>query len=221
MDNIYILSIDPANKSLAISFFSYNNNYRDNIKTEIKKIQPNKLKLKNIDNILNNVINILYMDVIDLFPDIKVSEINLIDRTNLFKYNIQQVNNKLDKFIEELHITKIVVCIEYQPVYNHKSSIIFNQLIYEYSYNNLYNIQIIHPTLKNKIFFHPSLTHNEIIKSCSSAYQSNKKHTKENFLYLIKSFNLENRIKHIKKKNLDDIADTIFQGLAYVLYIRP
>jgi len=220
MDNTYILSIDPANKSLAISFFSYNNRYKEDIRDELKKEQKNKIKIKNINNILNTIIDIKYMDVLDLFPNIKVCDIGIIERTNLFKYNIQQINTKLNKYIDELNIKQIIVCIEYQPVFNNKSNIIFNQLLYEYSYNKLYSIQILYPILKNKIYFHPLLKHNEFIRKKNNLYRANKIHTRENFIYFIKLFNLENNIKHIKTSNLDDISDTLFQGLAYILFIQ-
>ena len=220
MTKTYILSIDPANKSLAISFFSYNNNYNNDIKEELKKKELNYLKLINIDKILNNIIDIKYMDVIDLFPDIKVIDINILDRTNLFKLNILNINKMIFKYIEEFNINEIIVCIEYQPVFNNKSNVVFNQLIYEYSCNKIFNIQIMYPVLKNKIYFHPLLKHKEFISKYNNLYIANKMHTRENFLYFIKIFNLEKDIKHIQKKNLDDISDTFLQSIAYLKFIK-
>ena len=72
--------------------------------------------------------------------------------------------------------------------------------------------------MKNKISFHPSLHHSEFVKNNNNMYIANKKHTKKNFLYYIELFNLNDKIKQIKNKNLDDIADTLFQALAFIKY---
>jgi len=220
MDNIYLLSYDCAHKSLGVSFFSYNNNYKTNIKDELKRDILPKPKLININNILNNVISLKYLDVIDVCPGENVKTIDKIRLTNLFKKEIIKINNIISKFIIEYNIKKIILCIEYQPTYNYLSVSIFHQLKYEYSNNDLYEISIMYPHVKNTIFFHPLLKHNNCIATSNSGYLANKKHTKLNMLYFINNFNLQNKIIHIKKKNLDDLADSIFQAIAYIKYIK-
>lgn len=216
MSKTYILSIDPANKSLAVSFFSYDNLYKDKINNELEFITNNTLK--NIDNILNNVFNFMLLEVIDLLPDKKVQTTDILTRTLLFKKAIYMINNKMMRYINEYKIDKIIVCIEYQPVFNDKSKTIYNQLIYEYSYDPLYEIQIMSPALKNQIYFNKNLVHKEFIKKYNSGYRANKIHSKENFLYVLKIFNMLEKIKKIKTKNLDDIADTFLQGIAYLKF---
>lgn len=213
-NKIYLLSFDCANKSLAVSFFSYNLNYKSDIQIINNNNNSNINKFININKILNNIIHIFYLNVIDLFPDFKVKELDILQRSNSLKFHI----NKINSFISNFNFNKIIVCIEYQPSFNDKSRVIFNQLIYEYSNNKLFDIQIIHPTLKNTIYFHKQLKHGNFIAKYNNQYTANKNHTKQNFLYFIKLFHLSDLIKHIKKKNIDDIADSFIQAIAYIQY---
>ena len=105
----------------------------------------------------------------------------------------------------------INIYIEYQMNANDKSRCIFNQLIYAFSDTNLYKVKIITPTLKNKIYFSDELKHCKILQRYSKVYTANKIHCKENFLFFLNLFNKIKYINDIKKKNVDDIADTFMQ----------
>ena len=217
MDSIInVLSFDCANKSLGVSIFTYNKNFQKDINNVLESNIENIDKLININDIINNSINILYLDVIDVLPDLKVSEVSLLDRTKAFKSVILQINDIVDKYLKG---QKINICIEYQPVFNDKSRTICNQLIYEYTLKENYEIHIVNPSLKNKIYFTEELKHNLFLAKYNSNYKANKNHTKSNFLYFIKVYNLDNLIKKIKKSNLDDIADSLLQGFAFIKYI--
>ena len=54
------------------------------------------------------------------------------------------------------------------------------------------------------------------INKYAKAYDANKAHSKNNFLYWTKYKNIEYMIKDIKKKNLDDIADSCNMILAWI-----
>ena len=118
------------------------------------------------------------------------------------------------------NIEKITVLVEYQPSFNEKARTIYNQIIYEYSDNKQYNVIIMNPLYKNKIYFNKELQHSRFIQKYNNNYIANKNHTKQNFLYLLNKYNLEYIIKKIKKKNLDDLADSFMQIIAYIYYIE-
>ena len=208
------LSIDCANKSLAIGFYTLNlNNWKQNLLSILQNKTLNyedKLILSN--NLLDNVVNINFLQVIDLIPNQKVKETSLIDRSIQLKFYITKIKNDIENKSDDI----INIFIEYQMNANDKSRCIFNQLIYAFSDTNLYKISVVIPTLKNKIYFSEELKHCKILQRYNRVYTANKIHCKENFLLFINLFNKKKYIKDIKKKNIDDIADTFMQMLGYL-----
>ncbi len=208
---MYYLSIDVANKSLAINFIKY---------IKPKQILVDKIttvnELKELNNKINEVITFYICEVIDLLPNKKVKNTTIIERANALKIYIKNLNLRINKIIDELDISKIKLLIELQPSFNDKSRATFNQLIYEFSDNNIYKIKIMNASYKNTIYLHKDLKHSNFIKKYSNNYLANKNHTKENFIYFLKQFNLMHLLKKIKKKNYDDIADSFMQVLAYI-----
>lgn len=219
MKQIYLLSFDCAFKSLGVSFFSHNIEYLNDLQICKSNHDKNYIYLKSINNILDNIYNFYYLDVIDMAPNRKNDEINIIERTLLFKKCMISIRQKIDKYIKLYNINKIIICIEYQPSMNDKSKIILHQLLYEFSNDDLFDVNIIFPHIKNKIHFSKSLHYNTFLEKYNSVYKVNKIHTTTNFLYLLKITNKEHLIQHIKKKNLDDISDSVFQALAYIQFI--
>ena len=207
---MFYLSIDVANKSLAISFIKY-------IKLKHLKILSNettKLKtLMNFNKELNESISYYICEVIDLIPNKKVRNTSQLERTSALKAYLQQLQTKLNDYIDKFNITKIKVLVELQPSFNDKSRAAFNQIIYEFSNLPIFKIKIMNASYKNTISLNKNLTH-------SNNYLANKNHTKENFLYFLKSFNLLHLIKNIKKKNYDDIADSFMQMMAYIYILE-
>jgi hypothetical protein len=212
---MYFLSIDVANKSLAISFLQYNKNI------EFKKINIiNKLitlqELIDLNRYLNNIINYYICEVIDLLPNKKVKNSNIIERSNALKQYISNLKYRLDNLINKYNISKILLLIENQPSFNDKSRTTFNQIIYAFSKNNLYDIKVMNPMYKNMVYFKKDLHHSNFIKKYANNYLANKNHTKANFLYFLEKYNMKDKIHTIKKKNYDDIADSFMQIFAYI-----
>jgi hypothetical protein len=210
---MYFLSIDVANKSLAISFLEYN-------KLKINNKINNIYDLIALNNNLNNIIKYYICEVIDLLPNKKVKNCNIIERSNALKNYIKQLKIRIKQFIEELKINKILLLIEFQPSFNDKSKTAFNQLIYAFSNNNIFTIKVMNPMYKNFIYFTKELKHSNFIKKYANNYLANKNHTKENFLYFLEKYNMKDKIINIKKKNYDDIADSFMQIFAYIFILK-
>ena len=210
---MYYLSIDCANKSLAIGLYHILDIDWKELLLEIlqNKKYTNEEKIINSHNLLNTIFNIEYLNVIDLIPDKKVSETEIIERSIELKNQIHIIKEKLKNINE-----KINVLIEYQMNINDKSRAIYSQLIYAFANIKHYNIFIITPTLKNQIYFKDELKHCRILQKYSKSYTANKVHCKENFLFFLDIFNKKDMVKNIKKKNIDDIADTFMQLIGWL-----
>lgn len=215
---MFYLSIDVANKSLAVSFIKYNKVSICNVRDIQKPYNLNAL-LKINEN-LNNTILYFICEVIDLIPNKKVKNTSQIERTYALKEYLQKLKLIIDDYINKLDIKKIRVLVELQPSFNDKSRAAFNQIIYEFSNIEIYKIKIMNASYKNSISLHKNLSYSNFIKKYSNNYLANKNHTKENFLYFLKTFNLLHLIKNIKKKNYDDIADSFMQAIAYIYILE-
>lgn len=217
---MYFLSIDVANKSLAVSFLKYNK--LNNKLLNIEEIEGNNLvqKLINLNNNLNNLINYYICEVIDLLPNKKVKYTNILERSNALKIYLKILKEKIQNLIELNKINKIILIIEAQPSFNDKSRATFNQIVYEFSNNDMYKIKVMNPMYKNFIYFTKDLKHYYFLQKYSNNYLANKNHTKENFKYFLTKFNMLDKLKNIKKKNYDDIADSFMQIFAYIYIIK-
>lgn len=213
---MYYLSIDVANKSLAVSFIYYNK----------RDIKSNNIKITNLsslclfNNQINNIIKYYICEVTDLIPNKKLKQTNITERSRALNAYLKKLIVKINDLISKLKIKKIKLLIELQPSFNDKSKTIFNQIIYEFSSNEIYKIKVMNASYKNLIYFDKTLIHSNFIKKYANNYLANKNHTKYNFLYFLKSFNLMHLIKNIKKKNYDDIADSFMQIMAYVYILK-
>ena len=84
--------------------------------------------LTTIKKILDNKIKIKYVNVVDLIPDKKVSETDIIYRTEMLS---NFLNNILDPKIQQIcYGTKTVFLLEYQMGPNVKSNAISTQIMY-------------------------------------------------------------------------------------------
>ena len=95
----------------------------------------------------------------------------------------------------------------------------FNDKLIELEHENQldrYDVEIVGPSLKNKINLVKEQPHSFFIQKYTKSYDANKVHSKANFLYWIKTKKAELMIKNIKKKNLDDIADSVNMTLAWI-----
>lgn len=238
---MFIIGIDVATKSLAISIIKYKSNkiVQEEMNLAIenyksyKKTFINNKSCKNPDESLNNLlkkyqellectnsllcpIEILFVDVKDLIPDKKLKDTNILERTN----NLRDYLNDIDKKISELNIPikNLDILIEYQMGPNDKSRVISSQLLYHFSKYSSANIELVGPSLKNSIFFknNEESHYSKFLEKYSTNYSANKAHSKYLFLELLKNIGKNEIISNIKKKNIDDIADSVLMSISWL-----
>ncbi len=181
------LSIDVATKSLAIGIY--------------KIIQIDLTSEEAIDSIIDPIL----MNVYDLGDGRSAKDISIDDKARALRIVLDEIDT---------HLTEpFITLIEYQMNANHMSNAIYNMLIYHYASKSV--IHTIKPMLKNTLYCHNRLKLSDFLASSSSNYSANKNHCKYNFIYFMLLFGHRDKIKHIKQKNLDDIADTFMQCLAF------
>ena len=210
---MYYLSFDVANKSLAVSFVNYDIDYKSKLNNLDKTNICNYIS--KVNDIVSNVVNYIYGDVIDLIPNKKLKDSTIQERTLSLKQSLQKIKNIVNETINSDE--KITLIIEYQMCQNYNANAIYNQIIYEFT-EQRYNIFVIKPCYKNKIYFSKDLEYGEFIAKYNNNYTANKAHTKANFLYFLEKHNMLDKIKNIKKKNIDDLADSFIQIFAYIKY---
>lgn len=193
----YYLSIDCANKSLAIGLYGIIKNFNYEIKN-------------NTD--YDKYIKIYFLCVFDLLENKKLNESNNIERTQKLKTTLNEIIIKVKDIIDNNDYTLL---IEYQMNINDKSRCVYNQIIYEFS--DKCKIVTMKPSEKNKIYLHKELSYGEVMNISNSNYVCNKNHSKYNFIYFLFCFGNLHLLKNIKQKNIDDISDTFTQMLAFVL----
>lgn len=228
---MYYLSFDVANKSLAVSLIYFNNvvkQYKNNINEKVSKINSTN-DLIELNKKINNIIEYIYYNVEDLIPDKKVKDTTILERSSSLKNYLYKIKEIINKLKEEKNIDKMHLLIEYQLSSNYNANAIYNQIIYEFSNDIninidtsqvIYEITVMNPSYKNKIYFHNDLKHSSFIQKYNNNYIANKNHTKANFLYFIKHFNLEHVIKGIKAKNIDDLADSFLQIFGFIQFLQ-
>ena len=194
------VSIDVATKSLALGIYQIS----DRLPIITSLIGKEELgATEEIDSLIVPIM----MDVVDLNPDKKSKEIPIHEKAIALK----NVLTKFDEYIPS--DTKFVVLIEYQMNANHMSNAIFNMIAYHYA--GRAEVNTVFPSLKNTFAFHPKLSHSNMLAISSTNYIANKNHCKYNFMYFMTMFGYGSKCAHIKAKNLDDIADTFMQCVAW------
>ena len=122
----------------------------------------------------------------------------------------------IDQELKDKKITVGDVLVEYQMSLNDKSRCVSQQIVYHYTLES--KVHIVGPSLKNKIFFSSTLQHCVFMAKYASKYTANKNHAKSNFLYWIDQTDNHAAIASIKKKNMDDIADSFLQIFGWLLF---
>jgi len=204
--NIKIISIDVANKSLAIACFTVSLSSCNERLTVCADI-PNSISIKSLM-------------VCDLIPGKKVSDTSLIERTNSLCIFLIEFTDQLieDKWLEKKATSAVHLIIEYQMGPNRKSGDVQSQIIYHFlQYLPPNNIHIVGPSLKNKLklFNDPLSHHNHYIEKYQTLYAANKAHTRYLFLSWLKNNKQLNALQQIKKKNYADISDAFCQAIAW------
>lgn len=193
------LSIDCANKSLAIGLYSCDSNIKQ------------KISIDNISDI-NNLIKIHFVKVYDLTPGKKLTETTVFEKTIGLKNVLKEVNTLIAKYIET---SEYELLIEFQMNVNDKSKCVFNQIVYEYV--DKCNIHTMPPAKKNLIYLHKELKYCNIMNISNSNYKCNKDHSKYNFIYFLTAFDYLYLLIGVNKKNYDDMADTFTQFIAHII----
>ena len=178
--------------------------------------------MTNVINVLNNIIKIVFADVIDLN-----TELDLEARTNAIKTLLNTLDKELPK--------PDLVLIEYQMKHNYVTSQLSSQIGYHYvagntdvkfNFSSLKPIQIegtkvvyVNPHFKKNCYFHKSLMHQKFICKYEN-YNANKKHSEANFVYFCENFGYDMYCgggKSGKKKvKLNDIADSFVFIAMYI-----
>jgi hypothetical protein len=200
--------------------------------------------ISSINNLIENLIVPKFFDVVDLIPNKKLRDTTSLLRTSRLKAYLLYMDETLESIRKKNLVNNTIsydseVCkilLEYQMGPNDKSRTIGSQILYHYSnvdiniysqsgeYNkdemshntNIYDIEILGPSLKNKINLDKDKPHSFFMKKYSKSYDANKAHSKYNFLKWVELKNIGFMIKNIKKKNLDDIADSVTMTLAWL-----
>ena len=226
---MYIIGFDIAVKSLAVSIIEFNNNWDHDLamlkqhfftdildKTIIQTCQKILIFLDKLEDLLNNLIKLIFIDVVDLIPNQKVKNTTPIERA----LKLKEYLYKLDNDHKHILTDNCKILLEYQMGPNDKSRTIFSQILYHYSDISVTkNIEIVGPSLKNKININKNTSFGDFYKKYTKTYDANKKHSICNMLQWLKNNNMEHMIKNIQKKNLDDVADAFNMSLAW-LFIK-
>jgi hypothetical protein len=243
---MYILGYDVASKSLALSIIKFNENWKSDLAeiessfnqrhsmSSVELCQSVLDHINRLYDLLDTLIQPLVLEVVDLIPGKKLKETDVILRANRLRGYL--------KYVDETHLNNIPdlgvyhVLVEYQMGPNNKSNSVCSQILYHYaandtgfkstlSENNLTdntqaarvcNVEIIGPSLKNKINLDKDKTRQFFIGKYAKTYDANKKHSVANMKYWLTTKNATHMLANIKKNNWDDIADSVTMTLAWI-----
>lgn len=225
-----ILSIDSANKNIGICYLEFDENWLSKYKSYVsfyKKQQHTAKSLINalnkLNDILDSVFKIKYVNWYDLIPGRKLKETTLLERTRSLK-----------GLLNSWQFSPDVILVEYQMGQNDKSRTVASQILYYYSDAHVIyasgldgkiqqieptsqvKLYLVGPSLKNTISFGADITYSKFLEKFSRK-TSNKKHTMANFIKFTKVFNQEDLYKNLKIPKYDDIADSFMMASAWCL----
>lgn len=191
--------------------------------------------INKINQLLDGLIVPKIFDVVDLIPGKKLKDVDVVTRASRLSAYLKMVDFT---YIESVPGEKYKVLLEYQMGPNDKSRCVCSQILYHYvnmdmAFSNsnvsipkesinliqcpiIFDIEIIGPSLKNKINLNKEQPYSYFIQKYTKSYDANKAHSKSNFLHWVNQKNCEEMIKNIKKKNLDDISDSVTMTLAWL-----
>jgi hypothetical protein len=199
------LSFDIANRSLAFTLMIYD---KQGLATLLPQAKSNLLE---IDSAIRSCVNIIACEVHDLTQGIKLKNSSQRKRT----LQLKELLRRIDGMISEAGTDKVKVLLEYQMSINKKANVIFSQIYYHFAE---YGPVAIRPCYKNMVYLSNELHYSEFSSRYANSYCANKAHSKANFIYFLKSFGFDKFLETIKKKNIDDAADSFMQILAYTNY---
>lgn len=194
-----------------------------------------------LDELAADIIKIILFDVVDLIPNQKIKETDAILRTARLKGYLTNLDNKITSLLIDNNIytnhpkvNSIKILLEYQMGPNDKSRNVCSQILYHYTptncnyintfesdqiKSNKHSIEIIGPSLKNKINLDKDKNHQYFYNKYAKSYDANKKHSVNNMMSWLHNNGKTQMINNIRKKNLDDIADAFTMSIAW-LFIK-
>lgn len=206
----WYVSIDVATRSLAMGA------YRMSPFVGIGQGAPSSEDPGALNAYLNGIIQPVRMEVYDINKGLRVKETSISVKAAALKQTLEQFDAAV---AAELPADATTVLVEYQMNANHGSNAIFNMIVYHYA--GRYPVEVIKPTWKNTISFRPDLSLGNFLARASSNYKANKDHTRANMLFFLELTDRADAVRHIAKKNLDDIADTFMQAVAFHAQKNP
>jgi len=229
-----LVSFDCATKSLGVSVINYNMQFNEQVNIAYQTYMLAKVACRDIHETLFNYIklldkiiylidtriNIEYLDVIDVIPGKKVKETDVVERT----MGLYRCLAQLQQSANLSRDNEYTFLVEYQMGPNDKSRSVAAQIMMFFAkYCEPYGhstIKVVGPSLKNKVVIGGDDAHySNFIEMYTTNYAANKNHAKYNFLKLLKYLKKEDYIKHIKKSNIDDIADSVMMSIGYYLLL--
>lgn len=226
---MFTISIDTATKSMAVSIIQYNteineqiselyDTYKNDKKLATTAAELLKLYINLLDNVkflIDNKIKIHYLNVVDLIPGQKVADTDVVFRARQLYTYLTEIDTILDKLDTS---QKKLFLLEYQMGPNIQSNMVSSQLIYHFSKYTDAEINIVGPSLKNKVYIGgDDAKYSNFMEKYKTLYAANKNHSKFNFLRLMDYLGVNGTFENIKKKNIDDIADSVIMSLAYYM----
>lgn len=207
----YYLSFDCATKTFTYVLVKVNHTYLSiDFKSIMKCIHLfDDNVLNKINYIADNTIQIMEAKCIDLFPNVSNKTISTVDR---IKRMVEYVKANIYPKIQDIDKDDIVVIIEFQMSHNTQSKVIAISLITLFTD---YNVQLIHPTLKNKVALSNEGNYAYFIEKYNNNYTANKEHALYNFKLFEITFNQYQNYSNTMKKN---IADAFLQIFGLILY---
>ena len=218
---MYCLSFDCATKSLAFVIAKVNIS-QQSIQNAISKLSD-CTTIEQLKQIKLDLIHIIDGEMVDLFPNIHDTDIKTVDRIKALVFYVRnRILPELDKLKElkkeeskkeeskKEESIKLKIFIEFQMSANPKARMIFAALIAIFAD---YDVILVNPSLKNKIYLAEEGKHKHFIKKYSQLYSANKAHAKYNFMLIEKIFGSPQSIANSSNTNKGHIADAFMQIL--------
>jgi hypothetical protein len=229
---VYIIGIDAATKSLALSVISYRNvddayaaaaQCLDDYRAKKLAIGPAKLHalagaVDDITEILTNRCVVEQVRVVDLLPGQKVNSVDVITRAHALAKYMAEIDVCVRPYINaQTHIL-----IEYQMGPNDKSRTVSHQIIYHMvaTYPEAH-VHIIGPSAKNKLYIEgidDSRLEYHMAKHFRN-YTANKNHAKALLRHIVPYCKepIQLAIDAVAKKNMDDVADAVTMSISWAI----
>ncbi len=163
----------------------------------------------------------IYLGVKDVIAGRKVNDVSLVDRTRALCDFLTRDAVLCD--------ASGYVVIEHQPIkigskVNNKSTVVSHQLVFYYTAGGN-SVSMVDPKLKNNFVFRDDITYQAYLSHelprhkdpRNARYIARKKHSRDNFLYLLDVFGGMAAVDDISAAVMDDVADAAMGVFAHLI----